>query len=565
MGHLIIGIFRLITKYFISLIVILMILYAGKWFYVELQSAVDLRTRLTQLQSARIDLGKELLNAANQFERQIKAITEGGFGDVTNQKLASMLAGREAEKKTIISRNVLGLPSSVDDFKRLAVLEMEISTLRAVKSKAEHLGGMAIDLKNGREQWAALSKEHDRLLDDFNDLSSQIQIIRDEHPVKFKVLGTTAFNEIDRLIESEKVVKKQADELRQRIESVKLAVELKEKNLTDASKAFGLVNANVDAVLKASDELIVGEFTRQSRNFFSKVAQGIYSEFQALIEAAFYVLLGVIFVPIGIKLAFYYVLAPAASRRSPIRILERDETVLPVAMARSAEVSLELEVKSDEEMLIHSEHLQSSSIKTRKTTQWFLNGSFPLTSIGAGLYALTRIAPSEAEKVVVSSGKGLEMRLSAIDLPHGATLVMQPRGLMGVIQQRSNPLKIQSVWRVFSLHSWLTLQIRYLVFHGPAKLIVRGSRGVRMEAAGDGRMINESATLGFSAGAKYSVRRCETFVAYWRGVEELFNDQFDGVNCVYLFEEMPDPRRKGNILSRGLEGVTDSMLKVFGI
>jgi hypothetical protein len=80
-----------------------------------------------------------------------------------------------------------------------------------------------------------------------------------------------------------------------------------------------------------------------------------------------------------------------------------------------------------------------------------------------------------------------------------------------------------------------------------------------------GRLVNQAATLGFSADALYSVRRCETFVAYWRGADELFNDQFSGTNCVYLYEEMPSLHRKGGITGRGLEGITDSVLKVFGI
>lgn len=157
------------------------------------------------------------------------------------------------------------------------------------------------------------------------------------------------------------------------------------------------------------------------------------------------------------------------------------------------------------------------------------------------------------------------MKVSVIEVPEGSSIVLQPRGLVGVLQQRSRPLRISSKWLSGYLHSWLTLQFRYLVFHGPVKLVMKGCRGVRMEPTGGGRLINQSATLGFSANAKYSVRRCETFVSYWRGVEELFNDQFAGTNSVYIYEEMPSLHRKAGIAGRGLEGLTDSVLKVFGI
>lgn len=157
------------------------------------------------------------------------------------------------------------------------------------------------------------------------------------------------------------------------------------------------------------------------------------------------------------------------------------------------------------------------------------------------------------------------MEVTVIQVPASTAIVLQPRSLVGILKERSSPIEVTSHWRLWYLHSWLTLQFRYLAFHGPVRLIVKGCRGVRVEHAMSGRLVNQAATLGFSADALYSVRRCETFVAYWRGADELFNDQFSGTNCVYLYEEMPSLHRKGGITGRGFEGITDSVLKVFGI
>ena len=121
------------------------------------------------------------------------------------------------------------------------------------------------------------------------------------------------------------------------------------------------------------------------------------------------------------------------------------------------------------------------------------------------------------------------------------------------------------MWRLGSLSAWLTLQLRFLMFHGPARLIVKGCRGVRLEEAGSGRAINQAATMGFRANLDYATTRCETFFAYLWGRQELFNDRFSGGPGVYLYEEMPHFGRKGGIAGRGLEGVFDSVLKVFGV
>ena len=91
-----------------------------------------------------------------------------------------------------------------------------------------------------------------------------------------------------------------------------------------------------------------------------------------------------------------------------------------------------------------------------------------------------------------------------------------------------------------------------------------GEALIRIESAGTGRLINQAATLGFSADLAYANTRCETFVSYWTGKEELFNDLFTGEG-VYVYEEMPDLKRASGITGRGLEGFTDALLKVFGV
>ncbi len=111
----------------------------------------------------------------------------------------------------------------------------------------------------------------------------------------------------------------------------------------------------------------------------------------------------------------------------------------------------------------------------------------------------------------------------------------------------------------------MELVLRFLIFHGPAKLIVKGCRGIRVEQAGKGRSINQAATIGFSANLAYSNTRCETFASYLMGKQELFNDKFAGENGFYFYEETPHFGKKTGITGRGIEGVTDSILKIFGI
>jgi hypothetical protein len=115
------------------------------------------------------------------------------------------------------------------------------------------------------------------------------------------------------------------------------------------------------------------------------------------------------------------------------------------------------------------------------------------------------------------------------------------------------------------IHPWLTLQLHYLIFHGPVDLIVKGCRAIRVERVGAGRSINQAATLGFRANVIFATQRSKTFGAYLMGNDELFNDYFTGDSGFYVNEEMSHGGRKSGVGGRGIEGIADSVLKIFGI
>ncbi len=280
------------------------------------------------------------------------------------------------------------------------------------------------------------------------------------------------------------------------------------------------------------------------------------------------ILAGVMLLPLIIKTFFFFVLAPLAGRLPPIRILP-DVQAQPVPEPQPSAVSVALDIAPGEELLVQADYLQSSSRPAQKQTQWFLNTRLPFASLASGMFALTRIRPEGATstRVVVSSLNDALGEVSLLELPVGAAMVLQPRSLAGVIKPAGAPMLITRHWRLGSLHAWLTLQLRYLVFHGPCRLVIKGCRGVRAEEPqpGQPRLVNQSATLGFSANLDYRTTRCETFVAYLRGQEGLFNDLFAGGPGRFIYEEMPAGGRHGGISGRGLEGLTDAVLKAFGI
>lgn len=365
---------------------------------------------------------------------------------------------------------------------------------------------------------------------------------------------------------------------------------LLEKNLA-AHEAWKTQKSHVDD-LKAPEkgasfelELIKPErFTEQLRdererlmkdldqNWLGKAFAGVRDRSVNALPLAIPIVLGIVLVPMAIKVVLYFLLAPIAARRPAVALLPTSSGAIdPLGDADHADdatvssVSRAVTIDAESELLVHQEYLQSSPHGGVNDTKWLLSGRYWLVSLAAGLYGVTRMRSESPLSVVLSATRDPLSEIGSVVIPEGSAVVLQPRHLVGVLQRRNQPLRITGHWRLGSLHAWLTLQLRYLVFHGPVTLIVKGCRGVRLEPAEPGRSINQAAMIGFSANLGYSSRRSETFFGYWRGKQPLFNDSFSGTSGKFLYQEMPHAGGRSGVTGRGLEGVMDAFLKVFGV
>ena len=283
-----------------------------------------------------------------------------------------------------------------------------------------------------------------------------------------------------------------------------------------------------------------------------------------VLPTALAILAAAILAPVLIKAILYFLIAPLAARRQPLRLLPEDEGVVRDAGSGSA-ASQMVRLQPGHELLILPEAVQSVPEQSDKRTKWLLSWSMPLSSLASGMVALVRIRVQSADAVVISATDNGFAEVALIEIADGSAMVLRPRALRGLLQPIGQPLSISRHWRLRHLSAWLTFQFRYLVFHGPCSLIVEGTRGVRLEPAGSGRGINRAATLGFSAGLAYSVSRGEAFGAYLLGKQELFNDSFRDGPGYYLYEEVPRLGTRGGLWGRGLRGLGDAALKLFGL
>jgi uncharacterized protein (AIM24 family) len=525
----------------------------------------------------RLDRGRVQLEAfAREREQRVNARLQAAQQQgvvAIERRMAELQAEidyRQTERRSSTQRTLALLTGK--GFEQDLENEIDLRLLTAERDALRQVRGQLIErratVRDAAERFEQARVRTLQSWDDYRDKQAELARHEQAHPRMVFVPGSDAWARRNVL----------RRELRERALSYSSAGQAfyAARGRLRAARAVGtpeieLVRAASAAILEPLDELIA---TRSAAlESARRQAERIQRSVQKVFFTALWILVAVTLVPVGIKAAWYWIVAPLAQTRPPIRLRPQAAAVnAGVAAAahdealgvKVSDVSREVCIGEREELLVQPEFVQSSAERSRKQTQWLLDASYPLTSIAAGMVALDRIRGTAADSVVVSSRTDPFAEVGVIDLPEGAALVLQPRSLVGLVQPIDRPMRIRRQW-LFSLSALITFQFRYLIFEGPGRLVVQGCRGVRVEQAGRGRSIDQGATIGFSANLEYSPRRSETFGAYLMGTRGLFNDSFAGGPGFYVYEEMPYFGRKAGITGRGLEGLTDGVLKVFGI
>ena len=316
--------------------------------------------------------------------------------------------------------------------------------------------------------------------------------------------------------------------------------------------------------LRASELALSQVRARLSNEVAAYSAEVAKDTVSGIISNALLVLAGILAMPFIIRFIFYYVLAPIAERRASVRINVPSSTDVVIAPTARSGVSISVILGSGEELLVRQDYLQSSALGAKKDTRAILDYRHIFSSIASGLIFLTRVR-GEGETTTVSAVRDPFAELAEIRLPLGAACVLHQRALVAVVQPTGQAIRITSHWRLFSLNAWLTLQLRYLVFHGACRLIVKGGRGIRVEQAESGRIFVQDQLLGFSTDLAYSVTRTETFAPYFFGREQLLKDKVEQGKGILIVEEAPLSSRRGSGVGGRLEGVFDAALKIFGL
>ncbi len=233
------------------------------------------------------------------------------------------------------------------------------------------------------------------------------------------------------------------------------------------------------------------------------------------------------------SLLCYYGLAGWLSHCRSIELIEGKQPAISVTASR---VSEDVLLAPGETVWVKEKFLQASDEGLQRKTRFVLDWRIPFTSVACGLIELIEMRNAKEEdklSVTFSTQAEPTTELAIVSIPEEGSLILRPHFLAGIVVPDEGMMQIRRHWRLFSLQAWITLQFRFFEFVGPGRLIVAGSRGVRGEllsegSAEKGRRTNQDSTIGFMPSLSYRSVRAETFWAYFRGKNPLFDDLFQG-------------------------------------
>jgi len=562
--QLLTAILRFLLRHALQFALFIVILLAGRLLLAEWRSYSAGSEAVAALRLAADDADSHGASLAESATLRVNALQK-----TSQTAIAARLAQVQAQLAALRAQrqpSLFSLP--LPDPSTLALHAQEEATRRVeievLAQEARYLSALqaAISGEDARQTLPRLHADHVRAYAALQNNLRQRRQLEAQHPVAARLPGSDAYAQLSHL-EAEG---QRLREVNLQAYQAWLAQRARTSNAARPAP-FAIDEQALSGALAPVQKAIAAGEEQLARNWIARWRAPVLD----VAPTAALLVLSAILLPVAIKAFFYFVLAPIASRLPPLSIARELQVngcslpLPPLGESRISAVSQALQLKPGQRMLIHPEYLQSSPVGTHKRTQWLLDWRFPFTSLAAGMAALTRLESDVTASVTISASDDPLLEVAVVHLPAGSALVFQPRGLVGLVCDAGQPLAISSHWRLGSLHAWLTLQLRFIVFRGPVTLIVRGCRGVRLECAGQGRSISQSATLGFTTDVLYSTMRSETFLPYLRGQQALLNDRFDGGNGVYLYEETPRHGKQPGKVGSWFEGFTDAILKVFGI
>jgi len=376
-------------RQFLSLVLIILVLVIGGYMYSTVQSYAGLIVQRSNVKSAQVQ-GAGLNSALEKEARKrVEAISKQSLEALqrrTNEideEVRKLEVGRRSDIVRTAAFVTGDFMQDVEIELRIDILKQEADYLKQAMDALRTAEGLARgkDELERRRQWHKIT--YNNLL--VNDAA--IALLKESHPIASTIFGTQKYDDLTQL---------ETD--RQQLFKANLSAHdeyWKQRRYLESlarKPGLGPFEPVREGFSKISMELAGKSQQAEAalaKNWFALVADPALD----VLPTALLVLLSAILTPIAIKAVFFYIIAPIAGHRPSIQLVPESRGELDGLQTDgaggSSSTSLAVTLRDSEELLVHPEFVRSMAECSDKSTKWLLDNRYPMSSIAAGLYALS--------------------------------------------------------------------------------------------------------------------------------------------------------------------------------
>ena len=281
------------------------------------------------------------------------------------------------------------------------------------------------------------------------------------------------------------------------------------------------------------------------------VWQLLVVNFQANWTHISYIIFFVLFSPYIWKICCFRIVDTFAKKFPPIQLTNpsTDGNIIH----KKAKRNLNIKVNRLNSLYVRMSYKSQCDGNLTKRTRLFWKWSAPFISYISGLFELTEFTNKstvEDGNVVLYPKKAGDY-ITKIELQNHPGLIIRPAFIVGI----SGDIQVKTQW-VWSFHSWVTGQHRYIIFYGTGNLYLEGNGGIYVTEVSPERTSVESHLLiGFDSRLGYSTICTETFWPYFRNKVSLIDNQFSGKG-VFLSHTI-DPKKELTPLEKNFQFISN--------
>lgn len=231
----------------------------------------------------------------------------------------------------------------------------------------------------------------------------------------------------------------------------------------------------------------------------------------------------------------------------------------------SSSGKIEISLSANEELITHSDWIQTESEHLLKKDKLFFSWRYPFLSYATGLAWMISLKLKDSsitETITLAHKKEHNLQIIPVDLNRYQAVVVHPKY---VVATRGN-IKITSRWILSNLHGWITGRLRYIIFYGEGTLYLYGKGVVSLtELKDNNRIVEYPHLLAHQATLAFVTVRHEPFLQFYRNKIELFKYKFEG-NGIIVTQQIVSASNEKNInpFKRFVDSIFNIIGKVFG-